>query len=389
MKTNRIARSLLAAALSAAVLATGCGQKESAAAAEESIRALAVRAQAVAPRDFERRLTVQGTLEAKNYANVASRAEGNLDAIWVDEGDPVVAGKTALFQIDPVSRENSLTIAKQNLAVAEASLKVAEASARKTEAEARKSTLDFDRYERLHKDGKVSDNEYESAEVAHAQAKAGIAVAKAQVDLAERQVKQAEAALSIAEKSLADTQILAPISGVVSARQAEPGEQMAIGKVVLRIDDLSVVEAAAFLPAQYYPEVVPGQTTFRLGVGGREAGTHAVTYRSPTIDTTLRTFEIKGHVTSADELVVPGQMADLTLVFETRQGLGVPSAAILVRAGKSVVFVVQDGQAAAKEVQTGFQNDAWTEILSGLDAGETIVTEGQTQLRDGMAVEIL
>ena len=387
MKTARLAPVLFAAVLPAALLAAGCGKKESVAA--ETVRTLAVRVQPVASRDFERRLTVQGTLEAKNTANVASRAEGNLDAIWVDEGDPVVAGETALFQIDPVSRENALTIAKQNRAVAEASLEVAKASAKKTEAEARKATLDFDRYERLHKDGKVSDNEYESAEVAHAQAKAGIAVAKAQVDLAERQVKQAEASLSIAEKSLADTQILAPISGVVSARHAEPGEQMAIGKVVLRIDDLSIVEAAAFLPAQYYPEVVPGQTTFRLGIGGREAGAHAVTYRSPTIDTTLRTFEIKGKIEAADGLAVPGQMADLTIVFEARQGLGVSSASILDRGGKPTVFVVQDGKAFAREVQTGLQNDGWTEILSGLAAGETVVTEGQTQLRDGMPVEVL
>ena len=387
MKTDRLARPFLAAVLSAAVFATGCGKKETAAA--ETARAVAVRVQPVATRDFERRLTVQGTLEAKNYANVASRADGNLDAIWVDEGDAVAAGQTALFQIDPVGRENALTIAKQNLAVAEASLEVAQASARKTEAEARKATLDFDRYERLHQDGKVSDNEYEAAEVAHAQAQAGIAVARAQVNLAERQVKQAEASLSIAEKNLADTKILAPISGVVSSRTAEPGEQMSVGKVVLRIDDLATVEAAAFLPAQYYPEVAPGETTFRLGVGGRAAGTHAVSYRSPTINPVLRTFEIKGRVEAADGLAVPGQMADLTIVFETRQGLGVPSASILNRNGKSIVFVAQDGKAAAREVQTGLQNDAWTEILSGLEAGESVVTEGQTQLRDGLPVEIL
>ena len=387
MKTDRIALVLLAAVLPAALLAAGCGKKESAAA--ETVRALAIRAQPAAARAFERRLTVQGTLEAKNYAHVASRADGNLDAIWVDEGDAVVAGETALFQTDPVSRENSLTIAKQNLAVAKASLEVAQASARKTEAEARKATLDFDRYERLHQAGKVSDNEYEAAEVQRAQAQAGLAVAEAQVDLAERQVKQAEASLSIAEKSLADTKIFAPISGVVSARTAEPGEQMSVGKVVLRIDDLATVEAAAFLPAQYYPEVQTGQTKFRLDVGGREAGTHVVTTRSPVIDPTLRTFEIKGKVEAADGLAVPGQMADLTLVFETRQALGVPSAAILNRGGKSVVFVAQDGRAVQREVQAGLQNDGWTEVLSGLEAGESVVTEGQSQLRDGQPVEVL
>ena len=387
MKTARLAPVLIAAVLPAALFAAGCGKKESAAA--ETVRALAVRVQPVAPRDFERRLTVQGTLEAKNYANVASRADGNLDAIWVDDGDAVVAGETALFQIDPVGRENARTIAKQNLAVAKASLEVAQASAQKTAAEARKAMLDFERFERLHEAGKVSDNEFESAEVARAQAQAGVAVAEAQVDLAERQVKQAEANLAIAEKNLADARILAPITGVVSARHAEPGEQMAVGKVVLRIDDLSVVEAAAYLPAQYYPEVEPGKTEFRLGVGGRAAGTHVVAYRSPVINPTLRTFEIKGKVAAADGLAVPGQMADLTIVFETRSGLGVPSASILARNGKSIVFVAQDGQAAAREVQTGLQNDAWTEILSGLEAGESVVTEGQTQLRDGLAVDVL
>ena len=62
---------------------------------------------------------------------------------------------------------------------------------------------------------------------------------------------------------------------------------------------------------------------------------------------------------------------------------------ILDRAGKSVVFVAQDGRAVAREVQTGLQNDGWTEILSGLEAGATVVVEGQTQLRDGLPVEVL
>ena len=387
MKTNRIALFLLVPALAAAVLATGCGKKK--AAAEAAVRSLAIRAQPAAVRTFERRLTVQGTLEAKNYANVASRADGNLDAIWIDEGDAVVAGETALFQIDAANRQNALAIAEQDFAVAQASLAVARASARKTKAEARKATLDYDRYERLHQDGRVTDSEFESREVQNESAKAAIAVAEAQVDLAERQVKQAEAARSIAEKNLADAKILAPISGVVSSRTAEPGEQMAVGRVLLRIDDLETVEAAAYLPAQYHPEVIPGTTKFRLGIGGREAGAHTVTYRSPVINPVLRTFEIKGKVEAADGLAVPGQMADLTIVFETREGLGVSSTSILDRGGKPTVFVVQDGKAFAREVQTGFQNDGWTEILSGLAAGETVVTEGQTQLRDGLPVDVL
>jgi HlyD family secretion protein len=385
MKPNSLFLSLLALAVLAAL---GCGKKEPAGIAETS-HALAIRVQPAAARTFERRLTVQGTLEAKFTAQVAARADGNLDAIWVDEGDVVAAGETALFQIDPVQRENALTIARQALAVAKASLAVAEAAARKTAAEGRKAALDFGRYERLHQESKVSLGEFESADVVRAQAEAGIAVAEAQVDLAKRQVRQAEASLAIAEKNLGDTKVIAPISGVVSTRHTEPGEQISVGKVVLRIEDLSTVEAAAYLPAQYYPEVTPGQTTFRLGIHGREAGAHAVTFRSPTINPVLRTFEIKGRVDSADGLAVPGSMADLTLVFESRESLGVPGAAVLVRGGRPLVFVARNGRALARPVETGLQNDGWTEIRSGLEPGEHVVIEGQTQLHDGMPVDVL
>ena len=371
----------------AAVLAAGCAKKESQG-DDKGGSALSVLAIPAEARTFERRLTVQGTLEARIFADVAARAAGNLDELWVDEGDAVVAGKTALFQIDPVSRKNALTIAEQNLAVARASLAVAKASAEKTKAESRKANLDFERYARLHKEGKVSQNEFEAADLDRAQAQAAISVADSQVDLAERQVKQAEASLSMAQKSLDDTKIMAPISGVVSARNAEPGEHMAVGNVILRIEDVSSVEAAAFLPAQYYPDVEPGKTKFRLGVNGRDAGEHTVTYRSPTINPVLRTFEIKGRVEAAPGLAVPGNMADLTIVFEGRKGIGVPAASVLVRTGKQVVFVVKDGKAVAREVTTGFQNDGWIELLSGIEAGETVVTEGQTQLRNGMSVEI-
>ena len=224
---------LISASLALALILTGCGRAKNRQASPETARVLAVRVQPVAERAFERRLTIQGTLEAKRTALVASRADGNLEAIWVDEGDEVVAGKTKLFQIDPASRENALTIAKQDLAVAEASLAVAKASADKIRAEARKAELDFARYERLHAEQRVSINEFEAAEVGQAQARAGVAVAEAQVDLAERQIKQAQAALAIAQKNLDDTTAIAPLSGLISSRSAEPGEFMSVGQSLL------------------------------------------------------------------------------------------------------------------------------------------------------------
>ena len=367
--------------------ASGCGRKNGSAQGKVE-RSLPIRVQAAASRTFERRITVQGTLEAKNFANVAARIEGNLDAIWVDDGDVVKAGETRLFQIDPVGRKNALIIAEQALEVARANLNVAAADTQQAHAVGRKAATDFERYTRLRKEEKVTANEFEQRETQNIQAQAGVAVAEAHVELARRQVSQAEAALAIAKKNLSDSLVVAPISGAVSKRSAEPGEQMSVGRVILRIDDLSVIEAAAFFPAQYYSEVVPGQTEFRLTVGGKDAGTYPVEYRSPTINTTLRTFEIKGRVDAKSGIAIPGSMADITLIFETRPGLGVPSSTILIRNNEPTVFVVKDGKARAQAVKTGLQNDGSTEILSGLGTGDQVVTEGQTQLNDGMSVDI-
>jgi RND family efflux transporter MFP subunit len=367
----------------------GCGDKPSKAnePIKKNTQSLAVRTLKAEQRTFERRLTVQGNIEAKQIANVASRLAGNIDAIYVDEGDRVEANKTVLFQIDPLSLQSAVIASEQQLAVAQASLEVAKASLGKSEAEATKAARDFERFQRLHKDGRVTDNEFEIHHLQYEQAKVGLAVSKAQVGLAESHVLQAAAALEISRKSLTDTKSVAPISGAVTMRHKEPGEQVGIGEIVMRIEDPSSIEAVAYLPAAYYTEVLPGKTPARLTIAGKEAGSFIVTYRSPVINTTLRTFEIKGKVESKE--AVAGAMADITLVFESRKAIGIPSNALLQRNGKPSVFIARDGKSLLKNLETGLINEGWTEVASGLEADDLVIIEGQTQLREGMAVTIL
>ena len=382
-------RSLFASAVVIASLNLGaCSSRASTDSATAETAPLTVRTQVAAEHDFERRLSVQGSLESRNYASVAARSAGNLDAILVAEGDTVIAGETVLFQIDPTSHQNALTIAQQDLAVAKSSLTVARASLAKVEAEARKATLDYERYKRLHEADKISDSDFERAEMGYAQAQAGIMMAKAQADLSEQQVRKAEAALAISAKNLEDTRVIAPISGTVTQRHAEPGEFMSVGRVLLRIDDLSHIEAAAFIPAQYYADVIPGETMFRLRVNQQDSGTHTVTYRSPTIDTSLRTFEIKGKVFPVSNGVVPGNMADLSIVFSSFQSLGIPENAVIIRNGQPTVFVIEDAVARQQTVTTGLNDRGWIEIKEGLKAGDVVVVEGQTLLRDSQRVTV-
>ncbi len=281
-------------------------------------------------------------------------------------------------------------IAEQAVAVAQSALDVSVASLESIKATAKKAELDFARFERLFKEGRVSANEFEKADTGNAQAKAQLAVGETQIALSRQQVEQAKAQLLIAKKRLADSLIVSPITGIVSERMADPGEYIGGGQAILKIVDLDTIEAGAFIPAQYFTRVVPGKTTFRLSEQGAALGDVTVSYKSPVVNTTLRTFEVKGVVgKEAAAVVAPGMMVDLAIVFDSRKAFGIPSGAVLVRDGKEVVFVVKDGKATQREVETGYQNDGYTEITKGLTADDVVIYEGHTIVREGIGVDIV
>ncbi|MBO4344680.1 MAG: efflux RND transporter periplasmic adaptor subunit [Victivallales bacterium] len=383
-------KAMMAIAALAAVL-SGCGKKaeETATAAAEAKR-IAVRTTQVEKRTFEDRIQVQGTLQAKNFANVAARVEGNLVEIAVDKGDKVEAGKTKLFEVDKENRARAVETARQNVAVLKQNHKVALANLKKVEVELKKAALDKERYVRLHKTGSATDNEVELYTTQYEQVTAALEYAKASADAVAEQVKAAEISLKTAEKDLADCTIYAPISGVVSNRMKEPGEQGSKGGIVLRIEDLDSIEAVAYIPAQYYPMVQEGSTKVRISLEGKEIGEYTVTYRSPIIDTKLRTFEVKALMKGdVSKGLVPGAMADITMLLVSREGLGVPTHSILNRRNGTMVYLPNDGKAVPCLVKCGLENDGMTEVTGeGLSEGTAIISEGQYMLSDNDAIRI-
>jgi multidrug efflux pump subunit AcrA (membrane-fusion protein) len=365
-------------------------QAEPGPATEETTQSrVAVVTTPAALRDFERSLMVQGNVEARHFAMVSPRVPGIIETIPVDEGDAVIADQTILFRTDAVALEKNVQISQHALTVAQCAQREAAANLEKTRVDFRKAKLDYERFERLYQQQAVTADAFEQQQSRYAQLEAVVKLATAQVDLTGAQAEQAQAALTIAEKDLADATINAPIDGTVSARLQEPGEMGDVGKPVIRIDDTSVVEVAAFLPAQYYSAIVPGQTAMRIDVSGIDIGRHVITYKSPTIQPKLRSFEIKCILNDPPAGVAPGAMAQLVVVLESRQGIGVPSAALEQRGGRSVVFVIENDTARQVPVGTGIETDGWTEAVdSELAEGAAVVTMGQYMVQAGTPVTV-
>lgn len=381
---------VLLTAMAAGVLAAGCsGVIEKAGAAEDPAaqRTIPVQTTPVAQRDFTRRIRAQGNLQAKEFALVAARIDGVMTDLFVKEGDAVVANKTPLFQIDKVKVKQAVEISKQDLSLAKCSQREAQANLDSLQAQFDKAQIDYDRFRRLREKDAVTLDAMEQQEMRFKATRAGLEHAKTLVDLAAEQEKKAQAALAIAEKTLDDSLVIAPISGRISYKFLQLSEYAGGGKPVLRIDNPAVLEMSALVPAEYFARVKEGETPVRISAYGVDVGTHPVSYKSPTIQPALRTFEIKCVIENPPEGVAPGAMADVEVVLEERKALGAPQGAFMTRAGQKVVFVVENGVARMTPVETGLETEGWIELVNPpMPEGAPVVTMGQNLVDDGMAV---
>ena len=320
----------------------------------------------VAWRDFEDRLDVQGSLNAKHYADVGPKLDGTLTEIRVDVGDAVTAGKTVLFVSDSRKRAQAKDVAEQIYLVARENCNVALANITRAQARQEKALKDRDRYSTLYKNGNVTVNDKERFDTEFLIADADLKLARANAMAAKAQMQQAKVSYDVAAKDLEDCTILAPLTGIVMRRDKEPGEHGGVGKSVVRIEGTDVLEAVAFIPGIYFNRIAPGKTTTRIKAEGVDAGNVTVTYRADTIDTTLRTFKIKALLDNASKRFASGMMTEMTLVMEKRRSLAVPTHCVIERGQGNVMFMAKEGKAVELIVKTGLVNDGYTEILSAV-----------------------
>jgi len=183
--------------------------------------------------------------------------------------------------------------------------------------------------------------------------------------------------------------IRAPLNGVISQRFHELGESVEPNKPVFRIDNPERIEFSAFLAERHFPLVYPGTTMVELQAANRSVGEFVVSYRSPTVHETFRTFEIKCLLQEPPDWLVPGMMASARVVLDLREGRGVPAGTLVRRSAGDFLFAVKDGAAQAYPVKTGYETDGRVEIVEGLPDGVThVVSAGQFTLNEGDRVTV-
>jgi multidrug efflux system membrane fusion protein len=346
----------------AAVLGSGCGAGGDAATARRQRAALRVRVAPVAVQDVVYEIKSLGQIEAQEMVQVTAQVEGVATDVRFREGDRVTPG-TVLLRIDP---ERYRLEAER-----------AEATLEQARAEQERAAADLTRRVTLAQSELLSAEELTRSQSESTRLTASVQVAKA--------------ALGIARQNLARSEVRPQVAGVIDTRTVDTGQFVRTGTVLATIVDSSRLRLRFKVSeAESLRATVGGNVTFRVAPLGPRQFTARIYHVGRIADPTTRNVEVLAWVDNPGELK-PGFFAEVTLAGEQRKdALVVPESAVQASERGFVTYVVDEGTARVRPIQLGLRTGTGTvEILSGLEPGETVVTEGSDRLDDGIAVEVV
>jgi len=287
-------------------------------------------------------------IEAFAEADVIAKVDGEVREVLVEEGDEVSEGQV-------IARLDGDRLR----------LELNESGAR-----LRKMQRDFERNKDLRSKGLLSEGDFE----------------KLQYDL-----EALQASYNLASLELDYTQIRAPIDGVISERYIKLGNTISIGDPVYRVTNFDPLVAYLHVPEREYRQIAAGQPV-GLDVDALDGPPiiATVTRVSPVVDPVTGTFKITIEIHDEQRRIKPGMFARIGVVYDTHvDALQVPRSALVEDLGETSVFVVEDGTAVRRVVETGISNSGMVEIMSGLDDDDEVIIVGQVGLQPDSRVEVI
>ena len=188
-----------------------------------------------------------------------------------------------------------------------------------------------------------------------------------------------------------NTQLLSPISGVVTARNYDSGDMYSGGNPIYTVEEIRPVKLMVNVSESLFTKVKKGhEVDIRLDVYGDEVFKGKVNLVYPTIDPATRTFPVEIKIANSDERVRPGMFARVTMSFGHMDHVVAPDRSIVKQsgAGDRYIYVCKDGKVSYQKVELGRRMGDKYEIISGVEDGDQVVITGQSRLTNGMEVEI-
>lgn len=401
------------------ICVSGChGKKPESAKVESAAEAkvaaaVPVSIASVEVREVQRRVSVVGTLHGFEQITITPKVEGRVQSIHFDVGDRVAPG-ASLLELDPTDYQLAVEEAKQSLNQELSRLDLKQIPPENFDVEQlpsvesarlllKNAQQKFERQKTLLGQSASSGQVYEQAETDLKVADTALrqALLNARATLAA--VKHRESLLNQALQKLRETEVKSPMLGkmvqsnslenfVVAKRMASVGEMVrafpSTPVFELVLDD--VLKLHVMVPERYMSQVKMGlDVEIRVEAYPNEVFPGKVARINPTVDSQSRSFDVEAHVLNPDHRLRHGGFAKADVVVGTAdKAITVPLEAVTRFAGVSKVFIVRDDTAQEVEITIGAQGTGWVEALGGLQAGDVVVTSGQSKLANGTRVTV-
>ena len=331
-------------------------------------------------------LNASGYVTARRQATVSSKTAGQIIEIAIEEGMEVIAGQV-LARLDSSNLERSFGLAEAQTAVARKAVLEVEAQL----AEAR---LRQERTRRL-----VEERVAGQADLDRVNGE--VATLEARSERQQEDIRVSERRADVIGQQIEDMVIRAPFDGVITAKNAQPGEMMSpiaggagftrtgIGTIV----DMTSLEIEVDVNEAYINRVSPGQPVDAILDSYDDWTIPArVIAIIPTADRDRATVRVRIGFEELDPRILPDMGVKVSFRSaeaepeEAPEGLLVEAAAVFQDTGRDLVYLVRDGRVQRRAVRLGDRRGSDVFVLSGLVEGDRVVLEGPPGLADGAEV---
>jgi membrane fusion protein (multidrug efflux system) len=293
------------------------------------------------PTLIDESITVSGTLKPFEETTLMSEVSGRVVKINLTEGSVAKQGDLLIKLFDGDLQAQ--------LGKATAQLKIAEAT--------------LDRQSELIKVSGISQSDYDQAQLLVNSIKADIEVLKVQIR---------------------KTEVRAPFNGTIGLRNISLGAMVNPSLALVTIRDISQLKLDFSVPEKYSREIKPG-TKVKFTVQGEEKIFEAnVIATEQGVETTSRNLKARAVVKSNTKSLIPGSFTNVELrLKENPKALMIPTQAVIPQERTKKIIVADQGKAKFITIKTGIRASSKIEVLSGINAGDTIITTGILFLKPG------
>jgi membrane fusion protein (multidrug efflux system) len=213
----------------------------------------------------------------------------------------------------------------------------------------------------------------------------------ATLDTQQRRVDESRSRLEAFQARIADRLIRAPFDGVLGLRQISAGSLISPTTEITTLDDIESINLDFAVPERFVATLKVGQSvTARVEAYPDRMFEGIVKSIDSRIDPATRSVIVRAEVPNSDHAIKPGMLMEVEVVSREWEALSLPEEAVVPTGGQNYVFIIENDQSVRKTVELGLRRPGYVEVLSGVNKGDKVVTEGTLRLgRQGIKVRIL